>query len=182
MARQSLSDHDAPTSPPGIRPGPAAATGPPRRRPIAPDDAHTRPRMASWLIVAGIVLLAGSIAATVGLHAISTPSPSPAPGYRLTASDAQFTATFPRKPLRIEKTAGTTTIIVYLADLPGHAVEVIRAPVPASALSALTAPSTWPPQPFPGEKCSPATRSPTTGNPRKTQSSPSWEIRGKSSS
>jgi hypothetical protein len=132
MARQSLSDHDAPPSPPGIPPGPAAATGPPRPRLIAPDDARTPPRMARWPIVAGIVLLAGSIAATVGLHAISTPSPSPAPGYRLTASDAQFTATFPRKPLRIEKTAATTTIIVYLADLPGHAVEIIRAPVPAS--------------------------------------------------
>lgn len=130
MARQSLSDHDAPPSPPGIPPGPAAATRPPRV--IASDDAHTPPRMARWLIVAGIVLLAGSIAATIGLHAVSTPSPSPVPGYRLTASDAEFTAIFPRKPLRIEKTAGTITIIVYLADLPDHAVEVIRAPVPAS--------------------------------------------------
>jgi hypothetical protein len=131
MARQPLSDHDALASPPGIRPGPAAATGPPRPRLIAPDDARTPPRMGRWLIVAGIALLAGSIAATVGLHAVSTPSPCPSAGYRLTAGDAQFTATFPRKPLRIEKAAGTP-IIVYLADLPGHAVEIIRAPVPAS--------------------------------------------------
>jgi hypothetical protein len=132
MARQWFSDHDAPPSPPGIPPGPAAATGPPRRRLIAAGDAHTPPRMARWLIVAGIVLFAGWIAATVGLHAASTPSPSPASGYLLTASDAHFTATFPRKPLRIEKTAGTTSVIVYLADLPDHTVEIIRAPVPAS--------------------------------------------------
>jgi hypothetical protein len=132
MARQSLSDHDALASPPGIPPGPAAATGPPRPRLIAPDHTRTLPRMARWPIVAGIALLAGSIAATVGLHLVSTPSPSPSAGYLLTAGDAQFTATFPRKPLRIEKAAGTTAIIIYLADLPGHAVEIIRAPVPSS--------------------------------------------------
>ena len=86
--------------------------------------------MARWPIVAGIVLVAGWIAATAGLHAVSAPSPGPASGYLLTASDAHFTATFPRKPLRIEKTAGTTSVIVYLADLPGYAAEIIRAPVP----------------------------------------------------
>ena len=126
------SDHDAPPSPPGIPRDPAAATGPPWPSLIAPGDAHSPPRMARWPIVAGIVLVAGWIAATAGLHAISTPSPGPASGYLLTASDAHFTATFPRKPLRIEKTAGTTTVIVYLADLPDHGVEIIRAPVPAS--------------------------------------------------
>jgi hypothetical protein len=131
MARQWLSDHDAPRSPPGIPPNRTAA-GPPWRRLMAGGDAHALPRMARWLIVAGIVLFAGWIAATVRLHTVSTPSPSPVSGYLLTASDAHFTATFPRKPLRIEKTAGTTTIIVYLADLPDHAVEIIRAPVPAS--------------------------------------------------
>jgi hypothetical protein len=88
--------------------------------------------MARWPIVTGIVLVAGWIPATAGLHAASAPSPRPASGYLLTASDAHFTVTFPRKPLRIEKTAGTTTVIVYLADLPDHAVEIIRAPVPAS--------------------------------------------------
>ncbi len=132
MNSQWSSDHDAPPSPPGIRPDPTAAAGPPWRRLIAAGDAYAPPRMARWLIVAGMVLFAGWIAATVGLHAVSTPSPSPASGYLLTASDAHFTATFPRKPLRIEKTAGTTTIVVYLADLPGHGVEIIRAPVPAS--------------------------------------------------
>ncbi len=132
MATQWSTDHDAPPSPPGIPPDPTPATGLPWRRLIAAGDAHAPPRMARWLIVAGIVLFAGWIAATAGLHAVSTPSPSPVSGYLLTAGDAHFTATFPRKPLRIEKTAGTTTIIVYIADSPDHAVEIIRAPVPAS--------------------------------------------------
>jgi len=132
MASRRSSDHDAPPSPPGLPPDPAAATGPPWPSLIAPGVAHSPPRMARWAIVAGIVLVAGCIAATAGLHAASPPSPRPASGYLLTASDAHFTATFPRKPLRIEKTAGTTTVIVYLADLPGYAVEIIRAPVPAS--------------------------------------------------
>ena len=91
-----------------------------------------RAQAARWVIVAGIVLLAGSIAATVIVRAVSPSSPRPAAGYLLVAHDAHFTALFPRKPLRIEKTAGTTTIIVYLADLPGYAVGSICAPVPAS--------------------------------------------------
>ena len=128
MASRRSSDHDAP---PGIPPSLAAA-GPPWPNLIAPGDAPGPPRIARWLVVAGIVLVAGGIAATAGLHAVSAPSPSPASGYLLTASDAHFTATFPSKPLRIEKTAGTTTVIVYLADIPGYAVEIIRAPVPAS--------------------------------------------------
>jgi len=56
------------------------------------------------------------------------------PSFRVPADSQRrpFHRHAPRKPLRIEKTAGTTTVIVYLADLPGHAVEIIRAPVPAS--------------------------------------------------
>jgi hypothetical protein len=121
------SDHDAPPSPPGIPRDPAAAAGPPWPSLIAPGDVLSAPRMARWPIVAGIVLVAGWIAATVGLQALSAPSPSPASGYLLTASDAHFTATFPRKPLRIEKTAGTTTVIVYLANLnpPGESGDSI---------------------------------------------------------
>jgi hypothetical protein len=53
---------------------------------------------------------------------------------------------------------------------------------PPRVPSALTAPSMWLPQPFPGEEWPPATRSPTTANPPKTQSSPFWEIRGRSAS
>jgi len=136
MARQCSSDHDAAPSPPGIPPGRAAATGPPWPGHGAPGGTHPRGRIAAWAIVAGIVLVAGCVTgcttAAAGLHAGSRHSPRPAPGYLLTAGDARFTAIFPCKPLRIEKTAGTTSVIVYLADLPGYAVGIIRAPVPAS--------------------------------------------------
>jgi hypothetical protein len=111
---------------------PDAATGPPRPTLAAAHRARTARRLPRWVIVAGIVLLAGSIAAMVLVRAVSPSPPSPAAGYLLVAHDAQFTALFPRKPLRIEKTAGTTSVIVYLADLPGYAVGIICAPVPAS--------------------------------------------------
>ena len=113
----------------GQRPDPAA---PPKR--LAQLLFRRMPRLPRWVIVAGIVLLAGSIAATVIARAVSSSAPRPAPGYLLEAHDAHFTALFPRKPLRIEKTAGTTTVIVYLADLLGYAVEIICTPVPASGL------------------------------------------------
>jgi hypothetical protein len=131
MARHWSGDHNAPPSPPGIRPGPAVVTEPRWPGRIAADSAHPTPRIARWTIVVGIVFLAGSITATVGLHAGSGHSPRPASGYLLTATDAHFTAIFPGRPLRIEKTAGITSVIVYLADLPGHAVGIICAPVPA---------------------------------------------------
>ena len=116
----------------GDRPGRAAATGPPWPGRIAPGGAHPPRRIVRWAIVVGVVFLAGSLAATVGLHAASRHSPRPASRYLLAASDAHFTAMFPGKPLRIEKTAGTTSVIVYLADLPGYAVGIISAPVPTS--------------------------------------------------
>ena len=139
MARHWTGDHNAPPSPPAFRPGPADVTGPRWPGRIPAGDAHPTRRIARWTIVVGIVFLAGSIAATIGLHAVPGHSPRPASGhssrpasgYLLTASDADFTAMFPGRPLRIEKTAGTTSVIVYLADLPGHAVGIICAPVPA---------------------------------------------------
>jgi hypothetical protein len=111
----------------GQRPDPAA---PPKR--LAQLPFRRVPRLPRWIIVAGIILLAGSIAATVIARPVSLSAPRPAPGYLLAAHDAHFTALFPRKPLRTEKTAETTTVIVYLADLPGYAVGIICAPVPAS--------------------------------------------------
>ena len=125
---------------PGAPSDPAAATGSPWPRLPVARCAGTAGRLPRWVIAAGIVLLACSIAATVIARAVassspsSSPSPRPAAGYLLTARDAHFTALFPGKPLRIEKTAGTTTVIVYLADLPGYAVGIICAPVPASGL------------------------------------------------
>jgi hypothetical protein len=98
----------------------------------AAPGACTARRLPRWVIVTGVVLLVGSIAATVIVRAVSSSPPRPAAGYLLVAHDAHFTALFPRKPQRTEKTTGTTSIIFYLADLPDHAVEIICAPVPAS--------------------------------------------------
>jgi hypothetical protein len=117
---------------PGAQSDTAAATGSAWPRLAAARGADTAGSLPRWVIVAGIVLLAGSIAATVIVRAVSPPSPRPAAGYLLAAHDAHFTAVFPRQPLRIAKTARTTTVIVYLANLPGHAVGIICAPVPAS--------------------------------------------------
>jgi hypothetical protein len=133
QARRSRAGARPPSSP-GAPSDPTAATGSPWPRLAAARGACTARRLPRWVIVAGIILLAGSIAATVIVRAVSSSSPRPAAGYLLVAHDAHFTALFPRKPLRIEKTAGTTTVIVYLADLPGYAVGIICAPVPASGL------------------------------------------------
>ena len=133
QARRSRAGARLPSSP-GAPSYPTAATGSPWPRLAAARGGCTARRLPRWVIVAGIVLLAGSIAATVIVRAVSSSSPRPASGYLLAAHDAHFTALFPRKPLRIEKTAGTTTVIVYLADLPGYAVGIICAPVPASGL------------------------------------------------
>jgi hypothetical protein len=123
-----------PPSSPGAPSDPTAATRSPWPRLAAVRGARTARRLPRWVSVAGIVLLAGSITATMIVRAVSPSAPRPAAGYLLVARDAHFTALFPRKPLRIEKTAGPTTIIVYLADLPGYAVGIICAPVPASGL------------------------------------------------
>jgi hypothetical protein len=131
QARRSRAGARLP-SPPATTSDPAAATGSPWPRLAAARGVRTARRLPRWITVAGIVLLAGSIAATVITRAVSPSSPRPPAGYLLAAHDAHFTALFPRRPLRIEKTAGTTTVIVYLADLPGHAVGIICAPVPAS--------------------------------------------------
>ena len=133
QARRSRARARLPSSPDAPS-DPAAATGSPWPRLTAAPRAGTARRLRRWVIVAGIVLLAGSITATVTGRTLSPPAPRPAAGYLLVAHDAHFTALFPRKPLRMEKTAGTTTIIVYLADLPGYAVGIICAPVPASGL------------------------------------------------
>ena len=97
----------------------------------AAPGARTARRLPRWAVVAGIILLAVSIAATVTVRAVSPSSHRPAAGYLLVAHAAHFTALFPRKPQRTEKTTGTSPIVFYLADLSDHAVEIICAPVPA---------------------------------------------------
>src|SRR5215475_8766204 len=124
----------APPSPPGAPPDPAAITGPPWPRLVAADGAYTPPRLARWPIVMGILLFAGWIAALVAVPAAVGSSSS---GYALTATDAHFTATFPARPDRAANAVGTTTIIVYTAARPDHAVGVTYVALPASLHSAL---------------------------------------------
>jgi len=118
----------APPSPPSAPLDPAAITGPPWPRLVAADGAYTPPRLARWPIVVGILLFAGWIAALVAVPAAVGSSNS---GYVLTASDAHFTATFPARPHRAARTAGTATIIAYTATLPDHAVGVTAIALPA---------------------------------------------------
>lgn len=91
---------------------------------------YTPPRLARWPIVVGILLFAGWIAALVAVPAAVSSSSS---GYALTATDAHFMATFPARPDRAANAVGTTTIIVYTAALPDHAVGVTYVALPASA-------------------------------------------------
>jgi hypothetical protein len=65
---------------------------------------------------------------------------------------------------------------------PDYGVEIIRAPVPASGSLSLDRAVNVAASAFPGKEWSPVIRSPTKGNPPKSQSSPFWEIRGRSAS
>jgi hypothetical protein len=130
-----------PPSPPDTPPDPAAANGPLWPRLVAADGAYTPPRLIRWPIVVGIVLFAVWTATAVAVHAAPTSppssaaasSPGSAAGYVLAASDAHFTGTFPTKPQRTTQSLGTITVIVYLAQVPSHAVGITYIQVPASA-------------------------------------------------
>jgi hypothetical protein len=131
----------APPAPSGTVLDPAAVTGPPWPRLVAPAGGYTPPRLIRWPVVVGMVLLAGWIAAAVAGRAVpasrpvsaASSSPSSAAAYALTAHDAHFAATFPGKPQRTAQTAGTVTVIVYLAQVSSHGVGVTYVPLPASA-------------------------------------------------
>lgn len=131
----------APPAPPGTVLDPAAVTGPPWPRLVAPAGGYTPPRLIRWPIVVGMVLLASWIAVSVAVRAAPVSSPRPvaasSPGsagaYALTARDAHFAATFPGKPQRTAQAAGAITVIVYLAQVSSHGVGVTYVPLPASA-------------------------------------------------
>ena len=134
-------DGGAPPAPPGTVLDPAAVTGPPWPRLVAPAGGYTPPRLIRWPIVAGVVLLACWIAASVAVRAVpaswpasaASSSPSSAAAYILTAHDAHFTATFPGKPQRRAQAVGAINIIGYLVQVSSHAVGVTYVPLPASA-------------------------------------------------
>jgi hypothetical protein len=139
-------DAGAPPGPPGTGLDPAAVTGPPWPRLVAPAAGYTPPRLIRWPVVVAIVLLAGWIAAAVAVRAVpvsppgsaAASSPSSAAAYVLTAHDAHFTATFPGKPQRTTQRLGTLTIVIYLAQVPSHGVGVTYLPLPASASFSLS--------------------------------------------
>ena len=114
--------------PPPVPPGPSdpsAATGPPWPRLVAsPGSGYRPPRLIRWPIVIGAILFAAQIAQFV-TNAVSTSSTthSAAP-YVLTASDAGFTATFPGKPQRIEKTVASGPFVLYISSLSDETVGV----------------------------------------------------------
>ena len=74
QARRSRAGARLPRSP-GAPSDPAAATGSPWPRLTAAPGAGTARRLRRWVIVAGIVLLAGSITATVTGRTLSPPAP-----------------------------------------------------------------------------------------------------------
>jgi hypothetical protein len=131
---------EAPPAPPVTVLDPAAVTGPPWPRLVAPAGGYTPPRLIRWPVVVGIVLLAGWIAAALAMRAAPASSPRPVtasrPGsagaYVLSARDAHFTATFPGKPQRTTQAAGAVTVIAYLAQVSSQGIGVTYVPLPAS--------------------------------------------------
>jgi len=140
---------EVPPGAPGAPPDPAAITGPPWPRLVAADDSYTPPRLARWPIVVGILLFAGWVAALAIGPAVAS---APSSGYALVASDAHFTATFPARPQRAARAAGTATVIAYTTALPSHAVGVTYVALPPSASFSLNAGIDGAAQSLPGAK------------------------------
>jgi hypothetical protein len=107
---------------------PAAATGPPWPRLVAAGGGYSPPRLVKWPIVLGVILLIAQITGSVLQRVNTSNSPSAAP-YVLSATDAQFIATFPGKPTRTAETEGSTSVIIYLSTLSDHAIGVTYVPL-----------------------------------------------------
>lgn len=123
----------APPAPSGP-PDPGTATGPPWPRLVAaPGRGYRPPRLLRWPIVVGAILFVALIGQNVArLASGSSPGHSASP-YALTADDAGFTATFPGKPERIEKTVGSTSVLLYITSLANEAVGVAYLPVASAS-------------------------------------------------
>ncbi len=113
-----------PPAPPAP-PGPSAATGPPWPRLVAsPGSGYRPPRLIRWPIVVGAILFAAQVAQFVaGVVSTSSTTRTASP-YVLTASDAGFTATFPGRPQRIEKTVASGPVLLYISSLSDETVGV----------------------------------------------------------
>ncbi len=119
----------APPAAPGA-PDPTTVTGPPWPRLVAsPGSGYRPPRLIRWPIVVGAILFAVSIAQNaVRLSSTSSTAKSSQP-YVMSATDAGFTATFPGKPQRIQKTAQSVPIVLYISSLADEAVGVAYFPL-----------------------------------------------------
>jgi hypothetical protein len=117
---------------------PSTATGPPWPRLVAPPGSGYRPpRLIRWPIVVGAILFAVSIAQNaIRLSSTSSTARSAAP-YVLTAKDAGFTATFPGKPQRIQKTVQSVPIVLYISSLSDEAVGVAYFPLSSQSTFSL---------------------------------------------
>jgi hypothetical protein len=82
-----------------------------------------------WPVVVGAILFAASIAQSAVRFGSNSNTAKSAPPYVLTANDAGFTATFPGKPQRIEKTAQSGPVVLYISSLSDEAVGVAYFPV-----------------------------------------------------
>ena len=103
---------------------PSAATGPPWPRLVAaPGSGYRPPRFIRWPVVIGAILFAAQVAFFVKSGSTSSSAPSAAP-YVLTAADAGFTATFPGKPQRIEKTVASGPVVLYISSHSDETVGV----------------------------------------------------------
>ena len=106
---------------------------------MAADSSYRPPRLARWPIVVGIVLFAGWIAMNAasvaqGPDTRSGPDGRSASGtpYVFSATDAQFTATFPSEPQRKQQTDGAIKIVEYVSTLSDHAIAVGDLEVPVA--------------------------------------------------
>jgi len=115
--------HWPPPAPPPP-PHPRGVTGAPWPPQVAaPGSGYRPPRFIRWPIVIGVILFAAQIAFFVRAGSTSSSTPSAAP-YVLTATDAGFTATFPGKPQRIEKTVASGPVVLYISSRSDETVGV----------------------------------------------------------
>jgi hypothetical protein len=118
---------------PPVAPGaldPSAATGPPWPRLVAsPGSGYRAPRLIRWPIVVGAICFAIFVARDAIRFSSTSSTVNSAPPYVLAAKDAGFTATFPGKPQRIQKTVDSVPAVLYISSLSNEAVGVAYFPL-----------------------------------------------------
>lgn len=106
---------------------PSAVTGPPWPRLVAADSAYRPPRLVRWPIISAVIILVSYVVTLTVLRPTTSSGPTEEPPVMFTASDANFTATFPGTPTRTNATGGT---LFFESLLSNHAVVVYATPLP----------------------------------------------------